>query len=183
VLALAGCGGSSHSSSSSPSPTSATSPSSTSSTPTSSTPGGTAPPGQSEVLSVPSLGRFYGRCALTEHEWTLEFVADPVANDLVVYRIGSGPPHRAQVPPHGALTWHLRPGAFRSRQPPDPLTRRPASTVRTTLPLTLQISQGTEPHTFRVDAQIALAAAIGDTTNCALVSSRLTALTYFSGGP
>lgn len=135
------------------------------------------------MLSVPALGRFFGRCALSEHQWTLQFVATPVANDLVNYRIGSGRTQRANVPPGGVLTWHLTPGAFRSRQPSDPLTHSPAATVPTTMPLTLEISQGTEPHTFRVDAQIALAAAIGDTTNCALVSSRLTALTYFNGGP
>jgi hypothetical protein len=178
VLALASSGGSG---SSSPHPSTSSRP--TSSTPTSSSPQVTAPPGLAEVLSVPAVGRFYGRCALSEHQWTLQFVADPVANDVVVYRIGGDHARRAQVPPRGVLTWHLKPGAFRSRQPSDPLTRSPAATVRTTMPLSLEISQGTEPHTFRVDAQIALAAAIGDTTNCALVSSRLTALTYFNGGP
>jgi hypothetical protein len=135
------------------------------------------------VLAVPALGRFYGRCAPGEHEWTLQFVADPAANDVVIYRVGSDHTRRVSVLPRGVLTWHLRPGAFRSRQPSDPVTRSPAVTVLTTMPLRLEISQGTEPHTFRVAAQIALAAAIGDTTNCALVSSRLTALTYFNGGP
>jgi hypothetical protein len=134
------------------------------------------------VLAVPALGRFYGRCALGEHQWTLEFVADRVADDLVTYRLGSAHQRRVDVRPQGSVTWHLRPAVFESRQPADPVTRSPATTIRTTTPLNVVITQGTEPHTFRLDAQIALAAAIGDTANCALVSSQLHAATYFNGG-
>ena len=77
-------------------------------------------------------------------------------------------------------------GRSRGRAPPgepgDPISRSPAATIRTTTPLRIVISQGSEPHVYRVDAQLALAAAIGNTTDCALVASAVTTVTYFNGG-
>jgi hypothetical protein len=170
ALALAGCGGGIRAGKRSP----AASATSTSSLALSSPPG--------EVLSIPSVGRFYGRCPFGARSWTLRFVAGPIADDDVTYRLADGPARRVDVRPRGTLTWELSPRAFRSRQPPDPLTRSPGGVVRTTSPLRLTINQGTEPHILRVDATIALAPALGDTADCELVASRLSALTYYNGG-
>jgi hypothetical protein len=111
----------------------------------------------------------------------LQFVDDTGVDDLVTSAVQGNPPRREDVRPGGRLSWNLSPGAFRSREPPDPLSRNPATTVLTTLPLTIVISQGSEPHIFRIDGRLALAAAIGGTTGCALVSSQVRALTYFGG--
>lgn len=142
---------------------------------------GTSDPRLAEVLSVPEVGRFFGRCAPGSPQWRLRFVNDAGADDLVIS--GSGKTRRkADVRPGAALTWELTPGKFRSHEPSDPLTNNPAATVLTTAPLSLVIIQGTEPHIYRIDAEIALAAAIGDTVDCAPVSTTLRALTYFNGG-
>jgi hypothetical protein len=50
------------------------------------------------------------------------------------------------------------------------------------LPLRTTIIQGSEPHSFRIDMTLAVTAAIGDTANCALVSTHIQALTYYNGG-
>jgi hypothetical protein len=134
------------------------------------------------VLAIPSVGEFKGRCAQGADAWTLRFVDDTGVNDRVYEERAGRLDRPVDVRPGGALTWHLVPGVRRSYEPPDPLSNNPARTVPSTTPLTLIIEQGSEPHIFRVDATIALAAAIGDTTNCALVSSAVRALTYFTGG-
>jgi hypothetical protein len=134
-----------------------------------------------EILGVPVVGSFYGRCADGASRWTLTFVADRSANDLVDYRLGTGRVHRANVVPGGKLAWSLTPGAFRSREPADPISGHPSTSVLTTTPLNAVISQGTEPHIFRVDVHLALAAAIDGTADCAPVSTQLRALTYFNG--
>jgi hypothetical protein len=137
-----------------------------------------------EVLGVPAVGRFFGRCAPGARSWTLRFVAEPGSASDEVYELGPGQrQRRIQLDPGAGITWQLRPGAFSSREPADPQTHTPGATVRTTAPLHLVIEQGTEPHTFRVDVRLALAAALGDATACAPVSSQVQALTYFNGGP
>lgn len=141
-----------------------------------------APPPLAEVLAVPMVGRFDGRCAPGARWWKLRFVDDTGVDDLVYSALGHGRLRRVDVRPGDALTWRLAPGAYRSHEPADPLTNNPETTVVSTLPLRLTISQGSEPHFFRIDARIALAAAIGDTTNCALVATQLRALSYFNGG-
>jgi hypothetical protein len=162
ALVLTGCGGGSH-------PSKTTTPA-----PRAANPG--------EILSVPPVGRFYGRCPLGAKQFTLTFIAAPNADDGVAYRLGSGPPRTVDVRPRARLTWHLTPRVFTSRQPTDPVTKSPGGPIPTTMPLKLTISQGTEPHIYRVDATIALASAIGDTADCALVASKLSAFTYYNGG-
>lgn len=114
--------------------------------------------------------------------WTLRFIDDTGINDFVYYRFGSGPRRKVNLRSSGTLTWRLRPGAFRSHEPADPLTNTSATTVSTTTPLSAVIIQGSEPHIFRLDVTLALASAIGDTSHCAPVASSLRALTYFNGG-
>lgn len=135
-----------------------------------------------EVLGIPSVGRFYGRCAPGARRWILRFVDDAGADDFVHYTFGRRASRWIDVRPSATLSWQLRPGAARSREPADPLTNHPATIVPTTMPLDIVISQGTEPHIYRVEVHLALAAAIGDTAHCALVSSQLRAFTYFNGG-
>ncbi len=138
---------------------------------------------------MPLVGRFEGRCAPGARWWTLRFAADKAINDFVAYRLGRGPRRTVDLRPGQAVTWRLRPGAFRSHEPGfrqvpgDPITRSSAPVAYlTTTPLSIVIGQGSEPHIFRVDARLALAAAIGDRTDCALIDSRLRVLTYFNGG-
>jgi hypothetical protein len=141
-------------------------------------------PRLAEILAVPEVGRFTGRCAQGEKRWTLRFAPDPVtATDVIVYAFGSGPRHSTALNPGQALTWQLASGAARTREPADPLSHHGATTVSTTEPLHMTISQGTEPHAFRVDVTLALASAIGDTADCAPVASTLRAETYFNGVP
>jgi hypothetical protein len=144
-----------------------------------------------ELLAVPSVGRIYGRCAPGARRWTITFTGS-TATDSVTYRIGSGRTRTLEVgegvpAAQGgpALTLELVPGQFRSHEPADPSVRfmpARATTLKTTKPVLLNITQGTEPHIYRVKIRLALAAAIGDTTDCALISSSLTATTYYPGG-
>lgn len=50
------------------------------------------------------------------------------------------------------------------------------------MPLSILLSQGSEPYILRVDARIALAAATGDTTICTPIDAHLSEFTYFNGG-
>jgi hypothetical protein len=169
---LASCGGSSHT-------TTKTSTTTTTSTVTRSS----APASSSgELLSIPAVGRFYGTCKPGTRRWPIRFVVTAGANDFVTYRIGGGRSHTANLDPGRTLTLQLIPGRYRSRQPPDLVIHSPAQTIKTTLPVSLSINQGTEPHIYRVNVTFALAAAIGDTSNCALVSSTMRAFTYYPGG-
>jgi hypothetical protein len=134
-----------------------------------------------ELLSVPAVGRIYGRCDPGETRWTIKFVNEALATDGVSYRVGTGRPHTSIVNPGQTLVWQLTRGRYTSREPADPVSRFPATAIKTTAPLLLDISQGTEPHIYRIQVRLAVAAAIGDTTNCALISSRMDATTYYPG--
>jgi hypothetical protein len=169
ALLLAGCGGSSPKQTDHQRTTTAKSPS--------------APSSPAELLSVPAVGRIYGRCRPGDRRWTIEFAPDNVATDSVTYRIGSGRPRTVNTrPSQRALTWRLVPDQFNSHEPADPVSHFPATTIKTTAPVSLDITQGTEPHIYRVNMRFAVAAAIGDTSNCALISTRLNATTYYTGG-
>jgi hypothetical protein len=135
-----------------------------------------------ELLSVPAVGRIYGRCSPVERRWTIRFVADANAGDEVTYRVGSARSHSLEIAPGQALTVRLAPNRSITHVPPDPVWRSPAQTLETTVPVVLDISQGTEIHIYRVQAKLAVDAAIGDTADCALVSTSLDATTYYPGG-
>jgi hypothetical protein len=168
TLLLAGCGGSSHTGTPGPGPTSA--------------PAGSPSPPLAELLSVPAIGRLSGRCQPGEAHFTIEFIAAPAATDSVTYRVGSARPRTVNLNPGKTLVWRLAPRKFTTHEPADPISGSPATTIKTTAPITLTISQGTEPHIFRADMRFTVAAAIGGTANCALISSRLSATTYYPGG-
>lgn len=169
TLLLAGCGGSSPRHTGKPQPTEAMAPS--------------APSTLAELLSVPAVGRIYGRCKPGDRRWTIELAPGNVATDSITYRIGSAQP-RTVLTGQGqrALTWQLVPGRFTSHEPIDPTSRSLATTIKTTAPISLSISQATEPRTYRVNVKFAVAAATDGTTHCALVATSLTAATYYSGG-
>jgi hypothetical protein len=135
-----------------------------------------------ELLSVPAVGRIYGRCDPGKTRWTIKFVNEALATDGVTYRVGSGRPRSSIVNPGQTLVWQLTRGRYTSHEPADPVSRFPATAIKTTAPVSLDISQGTEPHIYRIKIRLAVAAAIGDTTNCALISSRMDATTYYPGG-
>jgi hypothetical protein len=145
------------------------------------TPAATTPSG--ELLSVPAVGRIYGRCKRGDPRWTIRFEASQIATDRITYRVGSGRSRTVSTEPHlQALTWMLTPGRFPTREPADPAIQFPATTIKTTEPISLDITQGTEPHFYRVKIRFAVASALGDTNDCALVSSSVTATTYYTGG-
>lgn len=180
ALLMAGCGGSSSRTTSTPTTTSAPTTASTATT----TPRGSggAAPATGELLSIPAIGRIYGRCKPGDRAWTVRFVAGPTATDGVTYRIGTAHPRNVNLDPGKTLTWHLTPGQFTAREPGDPVSHSPATRIKTTTPVTLSIEQGTEIHIYRVNITFSVAAAIGGTTDCALVSSGLRATTYYPGG-
>jgi hypothetical protein len=128
------------------------------------------------------VGRIFGRCNPGDARWTIEFFNDWVATDAIAYRIGNGRSHSVGIDPGRALTFKLAPGQFTSHEPADPAIRFPAQTLNTTVPVSLDIEQGSEPHIYRVKLRFAAAAAIGDTTDCALISSTMSATTYYPGG-
>lgn len=144
--------------------------------------GGSSSGVRGEFLAVPAVGRFYGRCG-TSAVWKITFVNDSTASDGVDYRIGSGRRRSVQVDPGRSLTLKLARGRFVSREPADPTGRFPAQTIKTTLPVVMYITQGTEPHIFHVKVRFAIAPAIGDTADCALIASTVNAGTYYNGPP
>jgi len=170
MLVLGGCGG--------PKSTSATQPKRTAAT----TPGHTAGPKLGELLSVPAVGRIFERCIPGESRWKLKFINDTPVTDGVTYRVDRTRPRRLNVEPGQALAWNLVPGRYTSYEPADPVTHFPAATIKTTAPVSLEIDQGSEPHVYVVEIRFAVAAAIGDTADCALISSSMNATTYYPGG-
>lgn len=141
-----------------------------------------ASPAMGELLSVPAVGRIYGRCKPGESPWPVRYVNDTRVTDAVTYQLGGGHPRTVSLNPGQTLTLRLVPGQARSRQPADPKGRVPAQTIRTTVPVVVSIDQGSEIHIYRAKVTFVLAAAIGDTANCALVSSSVRAFTYYPGG-
>jgi hypothetical protein len=135
----------------------------------------------SEVLAVPTIGGFYGRCPRGGGVWTLQFVTPGSASDTITSKIGSGPLRRAQVNPGQAATFRLIPNAAQARQPADPMSGHRATTLATTEPLEIHISQATESQSLRLDISLALTAIGGETGQCALAESRVNARTYFNG--
>jgi hypothetical protein len=168
AVAAGGCGGSTRTVTVTPHAPLVTTPSATSASP--------------EILAVPTIGRFYGRCPRGAGAWTLRFVVpDTSASDTITSKVGSGPLRRAQVNPGQAATFRLITNAAHVRQPADPMSGHRASTVTTTAPLDIHISQATEPQSLRLDIHLALTAIGGETGQCALAESRVNARTYFNG--
>jgi hypothetical protein len=142
----------------------------------------TTTPASPEVLAVPTIGGFYGRCPRGAAVWTLQFVVPATsASDTITSKIESGPLRRAQVNPGQAATFRLIPNAAHVRQPADPMSGHRATTVPTTEPLDIHISQATESQSLRLDVHLALTAIGGETGQCALAASRVNARTYFNG--
>lgn len=139
-------------------------------------------PRAGELLSVPAVGRIYGRCNPGDARWTITFVNDSPASDGVSSQIGAQRSREHVVNPSQTLAWTLVPGRYISHEPADKRTGFAAAAIKTTEPMSLEIRQGTEPHSYKVTIRLTVAAAIGDTTNCALISSSLQAATYYSGG-
>jgi hypothetical protein len=139
-------------------------------------------PRAGELLSVPAVGRIYGRCNPGDARWTITFVNDSPASDGVDSQIGTARSRENVVNPSQTLAWTLVPGRYISHEPADRRTGFGAAAIKTTQPMSLEIRQGTEPHSYKVTIRLTVAAAIGDTTNCALISSSLAAATYYSGG-
>ncbi len=143
-----------------------------------------------EVLSLSALGTFQGRCPRGARIWTLRFVVPRgAATDAVKYRLGSARGRTVEVNPGDALTFRLVPYAARTHESPDRmvpplgqgrgLTR--STSVPTTMPLNVQIYQGTEPQTLRADIRLALTAIGGESGQCVLVGSTVDANTYPNG--
>jgi hypothetical protein len=137
----------------------------------------------SELLSVPAVGRIYGTCAPGARRWTVEFVAAPTTSERFTYRISGSPRLTFKLSPGQVVTLQLVPGAAKRHEPADPVSGYGPSTVPIATPVKLTVEQGSEPRVYRVDVNLGVAAAIGDTSDCALISSTVRASTYYPGGP
>ncbi len=154
----------------------------TTTAPPTATSGATRP--SDEVLAVPAVGRFYATCPRAAHHWTLRFmVSAGGANDTISYRVRHGPMRRAAVKPGATATFQLAAGSFHTAEPADRIARHRATTIATTPPLDIRISQVTESQALRVDVHLALATIGGETGQCVLVGSRVDARTYLNGAP
>jgi hypothetical protein len=142
----------------------------------------TTPATAPAVLSIPTVGGFYGRCPRGAPAWTLRFVVPAAsASEIITSTIGGGSAQRTQVDPGQAATFHLTPSAAHARQPADPMSGHRATTVATTQPLDVHISQATEPQSLRLDVHLALTTIGGESGQCALADSRVNARTYDNG--
>ena len=140
-------------------------------------------PTSDEVLGVPTVGGFYGLCPRGATVWILRFVAADSATDEIIFKLGNGPAKQASVNPGDTLTFRLVPNSVRTREPADPFPRLSATTVATTPPLDVEISQGTEPQFLRVDLDLTLTTIGGESGQCALARSSLSANTYPTSAP
>jgi hypothetical protein len=135
--------------------------------------------GSDEVLAVRTLGGFYGLCPRAASVWTLRFRSPAAtATDLLTYTVGSDPVRRVEVNPGDAVSFHLIPNIARVREPADPTSGHPATMIATTAPLEVQISQDTEAQLLQVDVRLALTTSGGESGDCALAESWVTARTY-----
>lgn len=142
-----------------------------------------------EVLSLSALGKFEGSCPRGARSWTLRFVADDAANETVSYRIGGGRHHTSDVNPGKSIAFHLIANTARTHEPrlvpprgqPRGLTT--AVSVPTTKPLSVQIYQATEPQTLRANVRLALRTIGGESGQCVLVGSTISAYTYPNSRP
>jgi hypothetical protein len=181
ALVAAGCGGSTRTVSITTTAPSMTRTATTRSVTTTTT---TSSLSSDEVLAIPAVGGFYGRCVRGARVWTLRFVVPAGgASDVVSSQVGNGPVRRVEVNPGGAAAFHLVPGAVRTPEPADRISRHRATTVATTPPLDVRISQASEAQYVSVAVHLALATVGGATGECVLVGSRVDARTYFSGAP
>jgi hypothetical protein len=143
--------------------------------------------GFSDVLALSGLGAFEGSCPRGAPSWTLRFVVDPVANDNVSYRVGTGARRRVNIDPGNAITFHLIPDATKTHEPADRFVPpagqagrgvATAMMVPTTAPLQIIIYQATEPQELTADIRLALAS--GESGQCVLVGSSVKAYTYLN---
>ena len=140
------------------------------------------------VLSLSGLGTLEGSCPPGARLWTLRFVSDPEASELVSYRVGTGARHTVNA---SAITIHLVPNATKTHEPADPFVP-PAGQPRgvlkamslpTTAPIQALIYQATEPQTLQADVRLALASIGGESGQCVLAGSTVNAYTYLNGSP
>ncbi|MGO9791678.1 MAG: hypothetical protein ACLP8S_19895 [Solirubrobacteraceae bacterium] len=132
-----------------------------------------------EVVGVPSVGGFYGLCPRGARVWTLRFLAPvELATDLITYELGADPARRVALNRGGAVTFRLVPNLARVVEPVDSLSGHQATTVATTPPLDIQISQGAEAQELRVDIHLALTTIGGESSRCALAGSWVKARVY-----
>jgi hypothetical protein len=143
-------------------------------------------PNAEEVLSLTGLGTFEGRCPRGARVWLLRFIDNQEATDTVSYRVGTGARRTVNVNPSRSITVQLVPGATTTHEPADRFVppvgqgRGPAAatSVPSTVALDALIYQGTEPQTLRADIHLALTTIGGESGQCVLVGSTVSAYTY-----
>jgi len=150
---------------------------------------GSARPG--EIMSLSALATFEGRCPRGARSWTLRFVDTAKATDTFRYRVGTGARHTVNIDPGDTISIDLRPGAARIHEPADRFVPPPgqgrgrtmAMSVPTTALLDGVIYQATEPETLRADVELALSTAGGESGQCVLVGSNVSAFAYPNSRP
>lgn len=144
-----------------------------------------------EILSLSALGTFEGRCPRGARSWTLRFVNPANATDTFRYQVGPGARRTVNIEPGNSISIRLRPGAATTHEPVDRFVPPPgqgrgramAMSVPTTALLHGVIYQGTEPQTLRADVVLALSTLGGESGQCILVGSKLSAFTYPNSRP
>lgn len=144
-----------------------------------------------EILSLSALGTFEGRCPRGARSWALRFVDTAKATDTFRYQVGPAGRRTVNIDPGNAVSIDLRPGAARTHEPADRFVPPPgqgrgratAMTVPTTALLHGVIYQGTEPQTLRADVELALSTAGGESGQCVLVGSNVSAFAYPNSRP
>lgn len=139
------------------------------------------PRASSEILAVHAIGALYGTCPPRETDWTLRLLNNTPATDLVVLHVGGSAHMRVLLQPGYELPWRLPANAARTHEPADHPARQSATTIDTTQPSRIAVTQATEPHTFQAQITLALAAGGDGSGDCAPIATQISTRTYFNG--
>ncbi len=139
------------------------------------------PRASSEILAVHAVGALYGSCPPREKDWTLQLLNNTPATDLVELHVGSSAHRRVLLQPGYELPWRLPANAARTHEPADHPARQSATTIDTTQPSRIAVTQATETHTFQVQITLVLAAGGDDSGDCAPIATQINTRTYFNG--
>jgi hypothetical protein len=139
------------------------------------------PRASSEILAVHAVGALYGTCQPREKDWTLRLLNNTPATDLVVLHVSSSAHMRVLLQPGYELPWRLPANAARTHEPADHPARQSPTTIDTTQPSRIAVSQATEPHTFQAQITLTLAAGGDGSGDCAPIATQISTRTYFNG--
>ena len=139
------------------------------------------PRANSEILAVHAIGALYGTCPPRETDWTLRLLNNTPATDLVVLHVGSSAHKRVLLQPGYELPWRLPANAARTHEPADHPARQSATTIDTTQPSRIAVTQATEPHTFRPRSRSRSPPAATAAATARQIATQISTRTHFNG--